>query len=162
MAGAPEIRGQWQMVPIPGVQKENGEIDRSSGGAGTAIVMFNNAENPEACWDFIDWWTTADVQYDYSNSVENIMGPGGRQVTANLEAFSRLAWTNEELEALEAQRQYVREIQEIPGSYYVSRSLDNAFRSVLYDDTNPREAFERENENINREIARKRNELGLE
>lgn len=33
----------------------------------------------EACWDFIDWWTTADVQYDYSNSVENIMGPAGRR-----------------------------------------------------------------------------------
>ncbi len=162
MAGAPEIRGQWQMVPIPGVLKEDGEIDRSSGGAGTAIVMFNKAENPEACWDFIDWWTTEDVQYEYSNTVENIMGPGGRQLTANLDAFGRLSWSDEELEALETQRGYVREIQEIPGSYYVSRSLDNAFRSVLYDDTNPREAFERENENINREITRKRKELGLE
>lgn len=90
------------------------------------------------------------------------MGPGGRQVTANLEAFGRLSWSDEELEALETQREFVREIQEIPGSYYVSRSLDNAFRSVLYDDTNPREAFERENENINREITRKRKELGLE
>lgn len=161
MAGAPEIRGQWKMSPIPGVQKENGEIDRSSGGAGTAIVMFSKAENPESCWDFIDWWTTEDVQYRYTNTVENIIGPGGRQSTANIEAFKRLSWTTEEAAALEAQRKYLKEIQEIPGSYYVSRSLDNAFRSVLYDDTNPREAFERENENINREIARKRQELGL-
>ena len=161
-AGAPEIRGQWEMAPIPGVQKENGEIDRSSGGAGTAVVMFSKAENPESCWDFIDWWTTEDVQYRYSNTVENIIGPGGRQCTANIEAFKKLSWSTEEAEALEAQRKYLQEIQEIPGSYYVSRSLDNAFRSVLYDDTNPREAFERENENINREIARKRQELGLD
>lgn len=124
--------------------------------------MFSKAENPESCWDFIDWWTTEDVQYRYSNTVENIIGPGGRQCTANIEAFKKLSWSTEEAEALEAQRKYLQEIQEIPGSYYVSRSLDNAFRSVLYDDTNPREAFERENENINREIARKRQELGLD
>lgn len=161
-AGAPEIQGQWKMAPIPGVQKENGEIDRSSGGAGTAVVMFSKAENPDSCWEFIDWWTTEDVQYRYSNTVENIIGPGGRQCTANIEAFKKLSWSTEEAEALEAQRKYLQEIQEIPGSYYVSRSLDNAFRSVLYDDTNPREAFERENENINREIARKRQELGLD
>ena len=49
--------------------------------------------------------------------------------------------------------------------YYICllyTSLDNAFRSVLYDSKNPREAFERENDNINREITRKRNELGLQ
>lgn len=55
-----------------------------------------------------------------------------------------------------------RMLPEIPGSYYVSRSIDNAFRAVLYDKKNPRETFEKENRNINEEIARKRRELGLD
>ena len=38
----------------------------------------------------------------------------------------------------------------------------NAFRAVLYDKKNPRETFEKENRNINEEIARKRRELGLD
>ena len=62
---------------------------------------------------------------------------------------------------LSAQRSQVVELPEIPGSYYVSRSIDNAFRAVLYDGKNPREVFEKENRNINQEIARKRRELGL-
>ena len=57
---------------------------------------------------------------------------------------------------LTTQRENVIELPEIPGSYYVSRSIDNAFRAVLYDKKNPRETFEKENRNINEEIARKR------
>lgn len=161
MAGAPEILGQWGIAPIPGTMKKDGTIDRSVGGAGTSVVMFDAAENKEACWDFIDWWTSADTQENYNVSIENVMGPAGRNATANLEAFSHLPWSNDELSALDEQRGYVQELREIPGSYFVSRCLDNAFRAVLFDGKNAREVFERENANINREITRKRNELGL-
>ena len=57
---------------------------------------------------------------------------------------------------------YVKDLREVPGSYFVSRCLDNAFRAVLYDGDNAREVFEREVEDINREIARKRKEFGLD
>lgn len=162
VAGAPEIRGKWGMSPIPGTKKADGSIDRSAGGAGRAIVMFENAQDKDAAWSFIDWWTRTETQTAFCENVENIMGTGGRYMTANLEAFDKLAWTKEESVALSAGRQWVRELEEIPGSYYVTRSLDNAFRAVLYDGKNARETFERENANINREIARKRRELGLD
>ncbi|HIW74545.1 MAG TPA: extracellular solute-binding protein [Firmicutes bacterium] len=161
-AGAPEIRGKWGMAPIPGTEQEDGSINRATGGAGSSVVMFEAAGDKEACWDFIDWWTRADTQETYGSNVENVMGAEGRNATANIEAFSYLDWTEEELTALEEQRQQVQELREIPGSYFVSRCLDNAFRAVLFDGKNAREEFERENDNINREIARKRNELGLD
>jgi hypothetical protein len=56
----------------------------------------------------------------------------------------------------------VKDLREVPGSYFVSRCIDNAFRAVLYDGDNAREVFEREVEDINREIARKRKEFGLD
>ena len=54
---------------------------------------------------------------------------------------------------------FIREIPEVPGSYYVSRSIDNAFRNATYNMANPREALEKENAKINRELQRKRQEL---
>ena len=167
VAGAPELRGEWGIVPIPGTLQPDGTIDRSTGSIGSATVMFKteankDPEHAEACWKFMEWWMRTETQDTYNEMVENVMGPAGRNATANLESFSHLPWTEEELEALNAQREYVKDLREVPGSYFVSRCIDNAFRAVLYDGDNAREVFEREVEDINREIARKRKEFGLD
>lgn len=162
VAGAPELRGKWSIAPIPGTLQPDGTVDRSTGSIGSATVMFKNAENKEASWKFIEWWTRAKTQDTYNTQIENVMGPAGRNATANLESFSHLPWTDDEFKALNIQRTFVKDLREVPGSYFVSRCLDNAFRAVLYDGENPREVLEREVETINREIARKRKELGLD
>ena len=167
VAGAPELRGEWGIVPIPGTVQADGTIDRSTGSIGSATVMFKTEANQdpkhaEACWQFMEWWMRTETQDTYNEMVENVMGPAGRNATANLESFSHLPWTEEELAALDQQRRYVKDLREVPGSYFVSRCIDNAFRAVLYDGDNAREVFEREVEDINREIARKRKEFGLE
>ena len=159
---AQEIRGLWGMAPVPGTIREDGTVDTSEAGAGSAAVIFKKAASPDNCYRFVDWWTSDKTQTDFCTAVENQLGPGGRYATANLAAFSSQPWSPEELEMLTTQRENVIELPEIPGSYYVSRSIDNAFRAVLYDKKNPRETFEKENRNINEEIARKRRELGLD
>ncbi|HQD38560.1 MAG TPA: extracellular solute-binding protein [Candidatus Avimonas sp.] len=161
VGAAPDIKGLWEIAPVPGTKTEHG-IDRSIGGSGTALVMFNSAKNPENAWKFMDWWTTSDVQTKYSQRVENLLGTKGRFYTANLEAFYSLGWSRAELNALKAQREWLKEIMEVPGSYFVSRSLDNAFRAVIYDNKNPMESLEKEVLKIDREIARKRKELRLD
>ena len=103
-----------------------------------------------------------DTQDAYNEQVENVMGPAGRNATANLESFAHLPWSEEEKEALDTQRAYVKDLREVPGSYFVSRCIDNAFRAVFFDGDNAREVFEQEVESIDREIARKRQELGLD
>lgn len=167
VAGAPELRDKWGIAPIPGTVQEDGSIDRSTGSIGSATVMFNTKANEdpahrEACWKFIEWWMRTQTQDTYNEQVENVMGPAGRNATANLESFSHLPWSDEEMQALDEQRAYVKDLREVPGSYFVSRCIDNAFRAVLYDGDNAREVFEQEVESINREIARKREELGLD
>lgn len=169
IAGAPELRDQWGMAPIPGTVKADGTVDRSLGSTGSGVVMFkterttgkNAKEHQEKCWKFIEWWTRAETQQNYNQQIENVMGPAGRNATANLEAFDMLPWKEEEKAALATQRQWVKDLREVPGSYFVSRCIDNAFRAVIYDRDNAREVFEREVEGINREIERKRKELGL-
>lgn len=169
IAGAPELRDKWGMAPIPGTPRADGSIDRSMGSTGSGTVMFKTSrttgENAEEhqikCWKFIEWWTRQDVQEQYSQQIENVMGPAGRNVTANWEAFKNLPWKEEEKQQLIAQRAHVKDLREVPGSYFVSRCIDNAFRDVIYDSENAREVFNREVQSINREIERKRKELGL-
>ena len=170
IAGAPELRDKWGMAPIPGTLREDGTIDRSLGSTGSGVVMFRTSrttgKNADAhqqkCWEFIDWWTQAETQQTYNQQIENVMGAAGRNATANLEAFDKLPWKDEEKAALAAQREWVKDLREVPGSYFVSRCIDNAFRAVIYDRENAREVFNSEVQSINREIERKRKELGLE
>lgn len=159
MGAAPEIRGLWKMVPVPGTLKEDGSIDRSTGASGTANVIFKNAHNPQSCWEFLDWWTSASVQYEYAVNLEALLGTSSRSSTSNIEAFRKLAWGQETINALETQRQSVVELAETPGSYVVSRSLDNAFRAVVYNGKNSRERFEQEVLTINEELDRKQKEF---
>ena len=126
-AAAPEINQLWTMAPIPGTVREDGTIDRSVSGGGTAAVILKNSKRPDLAWEFIKWWTDADTQYSYANEIENILGASARHDTANVEALKRLSWDRESLKALLEQWNNVKEIPEIPGGYYLSRVIDQAF-----------------------------------
>ena len=85
---AQEIRGLWGMAPVPGTIREDGTVDTSEAGAGSAAVIFKKAASPDNCYRFVDWWTSDKTQTDFCTAVENQLGPGGRYATANLAAFS--------------------------------------------------------------------------
>ncbi len=158
---APEIRNQWAMVPIPGIKKPNGEIDRSTGASGTGCIILKKAKNKQAAWEFLKWWTSDEVQTQFGKELEMLMGTAARYNTANVNAFQRLPWNKEEMKNLMEQWKYVKEIEEIPGSYYVTRSIDSAFSAVIYDGMNPRESLWRYTKDINDELERKRKELSI-
>lgn len=158
-AVATEIRGCWEMTTLPGTVQEDGSIDRSAGASGSAAVILRDAKDPESCWRFLEWFTRADTQADYGNRLENQLGEAARYATANLAAVELLNWSSQEKAVLRAQREWVQEIPEVPGSYYTSRCLDNAFRSVIYDSDNPRKVFEKQVKIIDSEIKRKLLEL---
>ena len=156
---APEIKGHWKMYPMPGIRQLDGSINRSVGGAGAATVMFSKAAAKEDCFRFIEWWARGDTQTGYNDLLGSVWGTSWRNPTANLEAFSALSWNKDERAVLEQQRTWVKEIPEVPGSYFVSRSLDNAIRAVIFENKRPRDVFAKQTDLINREMKRKQNEL---
>lgn len=161
-SAAPEIRGLWEMVPIPGLRQLDGTIDRSQAGSGTACVILSNTDDLEASWDFLKWYCSAEAQTRYAKDVEAQMGLIARVPVANTAALEALAWTDEQYEAIRVSREDVREIPEVLGGYYLIRGLDNAFRDVVYDGENAKESLLLYNKQINDEIRRKREEFGLE
>ena len=158
---APEITGLWEMTCIPGTKRADGTVDRSEAAAGTANVMFRGAESPENAWAFLEWWTRADTQAAYGVKIETVLGAAGRYASANLEAVTQLPWTQQELAAIGEQRQYVTELPEVAGGYYMARNINNAFLAVVNRGENLRESLRYWDNETNREIARKRRELGL-
>ena len=158
---APEIAGLWTMQPIPGTPRADGTLDRTQAGAGSACVILSSTKKPDAAWDFLRWYCSAEAQSRYAGDVEAQMGVLARVPLANVEALASLSWTKAQYAAIREQQSAVREVPEVLGGYYVLRGLDNAFREAVYEDKEAREALRRYDRQINDEIRRKREEFGL-
>lgn len=152
---AKEIEGKWKMVEIPGVMQADGTINNASAGGGTGCAILKNSASPEAAWTFLKWWTDADTQLTYSNNLESILGPVGRVAVSNVEALKSMTWDTESLNTILSSWDHVQEIREVPGSYYVSRSLDFAFWNVASMNKNPKDMMQTWGEEADAEIKRK-------
>ena len=109
----------------------------------------------------MDWFTSADTQVSYAREIEAILGAAARHNTANVYAFTRLAWTEAEKEVLLKQWYLTVGVPEVAGGYYTGRNLENAFREVVNKNLNPRQILSDYILTINSEIDRKREEFGL-
>ena len=154
-AGAPELDGKWKIAEIPGTADENGNIDRTCAGSGSGCAIMNNSNEKEAAWEFLKWWVSEDVQYRYSRDVEAILGETARISSSNPHAVERLSWDPEMLDVIMNQWSNVTEVAEVPGSYYVARSIDQAFWATKNKTDSPREALLKWAEVSDREITRK-------
>ena len=159
---APEIDGAWDMIPIPGTVQEDGTISRATSSSGSACMVFANTDDPDASWEFLKWWTSAETQVMYGRELETIQGASARWPTANLEAMEQLGWSSAASRALKTQWEYVVGIPEVPGGYYVGRTISNAIKSTINMGENARESILDAIEDINKEIISKRKEFGLE
>ena len=167
MVSAPEIRGLWDFTLIPGTEKvdENGEtyIDRSDFITGSATMMIKQTDenNRQNAWEFMKWWAQIDTQVRFGREIEALLGSSARYATANINAFSQLAWSADDIEVLLAQWNQTVGIREVPGGYYTGRHITNAIRKVINDKDDARETIIDYAITINEELAKKRNEFGL-
>lgn len=161
---APDIAGLWTFTQIPGTVKEDGSIDRTVACTGLASMIMADTEYPDASWDFIKWWTSAEVQTMYGREMESLMGSSARVPTANYEAFTNMSWPVSDFNALKESMKCVKGIPQVPGGYYTWRNVNNAFYSVVTkpDTSSPREELMDKVIYIDAEIAYKMDELGIE
>lgn len=167
--GAPELRGLWNVAPIPGTVKKDGSVDQTiiAGTATTAVIIKHKDESRNTeqlihdSWELIKWWTSDEIQAQYGKEVELALGSLARYNTANLKAFDNLPWSDSESEVIKEAISHITEVEEIPGSYYVGRMLGYANRQVIDKSVSPREALFKYNNDINKEITRKRKQYNL-
>ena len=134
---------------------EDGKINNTCSGSGTGCVIMKSSKNKEAAWEFLKWWVSADTQYKYSSEVEAVLGETGRIATSNVQALSRLSWDEDALSVINSQWKKVNEIPEVPGSYFVARSIDQAFWATKNGKKSSKEAIMDWAEICNKEVERK-------
>lgn len=158
---APEIKNLWGMLPVPGTKQADGTIDHTAVGIVTGSIILSSAENPDACWKFLKWWLSADVQSAYGSLLESVVGSAARYNTANRVSMSSIAWDADIKDNLMLQASFLKARPEVPGGYYTTRLYDFAFRSIVYDNEDVREIMNDTTIDINREIENKRIEYQL-
>lgn len=159
---APEIRGLWDFVPVPGTKMADGTIRRDAGSSGSGVVMMKAAKDKESAWSFMKWWTDKETQVRFGREMEALMGAAARYPTANIEALSELPWPVKDYRNLMEQWEWVQGIPEVPGGYFTGRHLTNAFRGTVLEGANPRESLLDYVRYINEEILIKRKEFDLD
>lgn len=158
---APEIRGMWGFTLLPGTRQEDGSIDRSMPIGGLNSFILKNSTHYDEAWEFLKWWVSADTQVAYGVEMESILGASARYATANLEAFEQIPWSNDFYKVLKAQMKWGRGVEQVPGSYFTPRHLDNAFRKVVISHKDVKDTLLDYVYIINGELTSKRQEFGL-
>ena len=158
-AAASEIKGLWEFCPVPATAREDGSLSHAANSVGAGAVIFESSDKKQEAWEFVKWFTSAEIQTEFGIRSEGILGRMGRFSTANTEALAQLGWSSDELERLLAQQSELEEIPITPASYAVTRNIMNAFREVVNEGENPRDTLLRYNMDINEEIKRKLDKL---
>ena len=162
---APEIRGLWSFALVPGTERtdENGEtfIDRSVSTSGNGCIILAKSDHHAEAWEFLKWWTSDEAQIRYCTEVEATMGIAARIPSANINVMYQQAWTMDEYKLLMTQRSWAKGVPEVPGGYYTTRHMDNAFNRTYTKMTDPRETLLDYIDDINSELTKKRAEMGL-
>lgn len=157
---APEIAGQWEMAPHPGIENSEGEVERWSTGSAQSSMIFNETKLPNESWEFLKWWMSTETQTTFSYQLQNLYGQEYVWNSANVNAFKQSPIDIDDKEIILEQWKWLYEVPKIPGSYMVERELSNIWNKVVFDGENPRSAIDDSMITMNREIARKMEEFG--
>jgi len=162
---APEIRNQWSIARVPGTVQDDGTISHAVPCVtGASMIIKNIADSngtKEESWEFLKWWTSHDTQIKYAREMEAVLGPSGRYLVSNLDAYREVSWPQDIRHTLDSILSDLRGVPEVPGGYITGRYLNNAFLSVITSYTNPSDVLFENVILINDEITAKRTEFGL-
>lgn len=158
---APEIANAWKIALVPGTVTEDGETVRyTSGGMDDTVMFHSTDEREEQAWEFMKWWSSAEVQTEYGETLQIAYGDEYMWNTANTEAFANLPWKTSDKEVILAQSEWIIEAPRIVGTYMVERELSNAYNKVVADGETLRTTLDEVLKNIDRETERKLEEFG--
>ena len=158
---APELAGRWNVALVPGVQQEDGTIDRGFPSARFASMIFANTNHPEFAFDFLQWWLSTETQRDYAYMLRQTFGPEFVWIPGNLHALEQMFFQEDHMGIILEQRENLREIMRHPAGYMLERSLIDSWTDVVVDGQNRLLSVDRAATRTNREIMRKMAEFGF-
>ncbi len=159
---APEIANSWSIALVPGiVDEETGEVYRyMSGGAESTVMFASDEEREQQAWQFMDWWSSTDVQAEFGQMLQIMYGDEYIWPTANLEAFGKLPFPTAHKDIIMEQATHILEAPRLLGSYMMERELSNSFNDIVVNGDTLRARIDRAVKTVERETERKLEEFG--
>ncbi|MFB1050997.1 extracellular solute-binding protein [Paraliobacillus sp. JSM ZJ581] len=158
-SAAPEISGWWDIAPHPGIEQEDGTIERWATGSGQSGMIFKGSDKKEPAWEVLKWWMSTETQTEFATTLQTLYGPEYMWNTANLDSFAQLPWPQEHKDVILQQWEYLREVPKAPYAYMVEREISNIWNQVVFDGENTRSATDDSVITIDREMRRKLEEF---
>ncbi len=158
---APEIKGLWSFHTIPGYGNGENEANHSYVVETVNSAILNTSEKQGMAWKFVKWWNSTEIQLQYANTVEAVMGTSARYAAADPEVIKQLPWSNSELKEILAQFENTVGIPAVPGNYMLTRMVLYSFNNVVAEGANPRETLYLNLKTIDKELTNKRREFHL-
>ena len=157
---APEIANAWDIALYPGYESEEGVVNRTITGAGESCFIFDTSNKKEQAWNFLKWWTDADTQIAFSDTLQLTYGKTYMWASANQRAFQELSINEQHKKVITEQMTWIAEAPRAPGSYMLERELSNAFNQIVLNRENPRACISNAYKTAKRETERKLEEFG--
>lgn len=158
---APEIANLWDIALVPGVENQDGEVERWTSGGAESTIMFSGSDKKEEAWEFMQWWLSSETQVEFGVLLQTTYGREYMWNTANLEAFAELPWATTHKNTILEQSQWIAEVPRTLGGYMVEREVSRLYTSVVVDGENLRKSNDLSIKRINREVLRKLEEFGF-
>lgn len=160
---APEIEGKWAVALHPGIEQEDGTINRTAAGDTRNGVIFKKTKEGHAqmAWNFMSWWLSAEAQAGFANAIQSTYGSTFLWNTANLEAFKTLAMPEEIKTVVLEQLQHLHNVPQIPATYIVERGISNIWNKAIFDNASVRALITDGKVEMDKEIKRKMEEFGF-
>ena len=158
---APELAGSWDISIVPGTEKEDGSIDRSTCGCAESTVIFkSDSDREKKAWEFVKWWSSTEVQSEFGQTMQITYGDEYLWTTANVEAFAQLPLDSAHKQVVLEFAGNVVDVARVPGTYMLEREMSNAFNSIVVNGDSAQSRIDEAVKTIDREIVRKLEEFG--
>ena len=128
--------------------------------ASTGGVIFRDTPHAQAAWDFLKWWTSTDVQVEYTYTLRSTYGDVYFWLPADLEALRQAPIGQEDKQVILSMVPWIRDVPRTPGQYLLERSLSDIWNAMVNDGRSAQVAADERVIEINREIRRKMQEFG--
>lgn len=159
--GAVELDGQWELAPYLGTVQEDGSIDRWYVANGTGGAIFADTDKAEAAWEFLKWWTSEEVQVEYTYTLRSTYGDTYFWLPSNLEALEQAPIDQEDKAVIMDMVKWLRDVPRTPGQYLLERSISDIWNAMVLDGASAQVVADEKSIDINREITKKMQEMGF-
>ena len=159
--GAQELNGNWKLMPYLYTENENGERNASFVANGTGGVIFKNSEMKDESWEFLKWWTSKDVQTEYTQTLRSTYGKTFFWLSANKAALENNPMDEADKRTVMSQIDSVTDVPRTPGQYLLERTISNIWTTMVFDGTSAQVSVDEAKSDVNKEIVRKMQEFGF-